>query len=247
MTSGREPDRPGASSPRPNRRRLLAVLGTTAATGLAGCLGGGDGSDGGSDGSDGGDGGDGSDGGDGTGTSDPGGDSVGCSGFTSGYRRFEPGERPFVFTCDYPEILGPFSFPESNSADTITLTRTPSGDGGTKRMIIQQADEGIPANLTGDYGDDWEAFASVDFNGETVEAYHNTNPDMSSATDYHWEMDLPYEVDGETLYFAALFTIEVDVDPDDVSEACQTTMADAATHLVESMEPNPDATVSAAE
>lgn len=226
---------PSTGTTGPNRRRVLAALGGTAATGFAGCLGGGGDGDGNSTDGDGGGNGDG--GGGGNGGS---GGSTGCADLGSDYTTLDPGQSMYIFTCEYPALFGDISISGEGSG-SITVNTTPQSGGRNRRLVIQQGTSGMGTDVYEErqfYSDEkWEAVASVEFGGESMTAYRNTNPDVSTPNSYNWEMFLPHD----SRYYSMVFNLAVGSDPE-VSEECVSTLENAAVHLTESLAPNPDTT-----
>ncbi|MFC7076679.1 hypothetical protein [Haloarcula halophila] len=230
-----------------DRRQVLASLGTAVTVGLAGCSGEpGSGGDGGSSTSDGGSGT--SDGG--SSTSDGAGDTTSnssqtCLDIGSGeYLRFDPGERPFTYTCDYPDVFGEQSaatpgFDENQEGVFIVKLQSPDQNGDFLQLNLQQFVRGTTRDQA-TFPEGWEELTQTEFNGETVTARRSTTV---RRTKEFWRVYLPYEIDGRTLYFESTFNLSTSPNDDEpVSEECLALMEETAIHMTESLAHNPDAT-----
>ncbi|WP_324759793.1 hypothetical protein [Haloarcula montana] len=222
----------GTETPDYSRRRVLGSLGTAVTVGLAGCSGetesGGDGGSSTSDGA-----------GDATSNS-----SQTCLDIGSGYRQFEPGERPFTYTCDYPDVFGEQSaatpgFDENQEGVFIVKLQSPDQNGDFLQLNLQQFVRGTTRDQA-TFPEGWEELTQTEFNGETVTAYRSTTV---RRTKEFWRVYLPYEVDGRTLYFESTFNLSTSPNDDEpVSEECLALMEETAIHMTESLAHNPDAT-----
>ncbi|AAV48301.1 unknown [Haloarcula marismortui ATCC 43049] len=237
---------------RHGRRRVLVSLGTAVTMGLVGCSGddqaGDDGeSNGGTDNN--------ADGASGNGNGNGGSDSSGgsdgsdgssvrvCQDIGSDYRRFEPGERPFAYTCDYPDVFGDQSeatpgFDENAQGLFIVTLGPDSQDGVFLQLNLQQFGRGTTQDQA-TFSETWEELTQTEFNGEAVTASLFTETARSKT---FWGTYLPYEVDGRTLYFETKFTLQVSPEDEEVSDECLEFMEETAIHMTESLELNPDAT-----
>jgi len=116
--------------------------------------------------------------------------------------------------------------PDSQSWDYFQLNLQQTSNGTTEAQAT--------------FGETWESLTQTEFNGETRTAYLYTADARSVTT---CGIYLPYEVDGRTLYFETKFVLRANVpDSEEISRSCIEHMEETATHMLESLTPNPDAT-----
>jgi len=202
------------------RRRLLAATATLA--GLAGC-GGGD---------------DGGGGGDGGGGDGP----VTCADLTSEYTLYDSGENAFVFDVELPAVvIDNAEFEEIADVWELDANRE-WANGDTLEITVQQPPNGSEEERfesASDFGgQEVEQSGTLSFNGEDRPVWA---PPPSKGSGAARTVELPYEVDGEPLYF------KVDTIADsglaESTDECVTAFDEVAEHMVMSLTPNEDSTV----
>lgn len=206
------------------RRRVLAA--TVALAGLAGCGGGGDGGGGGDRGGDGGGG---------------GGGAVACSDLTDGYESYDSGEIPFVFDLELPTAV--LDSAEYDIAAGIFELRAERDweNGDTVEVIAQQnpnARREIRFESASDFGQEVERSGTLSFNGEDRPVWA---PPSSKGSGAARTVELPYEADGEDLYFK--IDIIADTGLAESTEECVTAFDEVVENMVMSLTPNEDSTV----
>lgn len=212
---------PQKRQPTLQRRQVLAA--TAGLTGLAGCIGGG-GDAGGEGDTDGG----------GAGT-------VACSDLTDGYESYDSGEIAFVFDMELPAAL--IDSAEYDIVAGIFELRAERDwvNGDIVNLVAQQnpnARTEVRFESASDFMQDVEQSSTVSFNGEErpVWATETTKAGGASRT-----VELPYDVEGDTLYFKA--DIIVDTGMSESTEECVSAFDEAIDHVVMSLTPNEDSTI----
>lgn len=227
----------------PSRRRILREsAGILLASGVAGCIGGGS-----PDVTD-----DGSGGDDGTGdTENAGGQAddttatgrpgdVACTELDDGYTHFAPGEIPMVAELDYPSALGEMEV--EATIQIVAEARRPAAGSSERELVVgytQMTDGTERSGLQGPGDDDRAVATTVDFGGEEIWVVSNPNSPVNSVG---LNASLPYEVDGETLYFPTNVSLRKTI-TEELSGDCRDAMVAAARHIANSLEPNPDSTI----
>jgi hypothetical protein len=218
------------------RRRVLVAAGSTAAGAfLGGCLTGG-----GSEGSPGDDGSPVDDDGDqGGGEPSAGSGDGSCEAISGGYERFDVGAKPLVCDPELPSLVAGAA--EFQDAYQRVFAQVIDDDvtGGGWTVTVRHQGRNLATPPGG--GDAFpEEAGSFTFGGETVTVWRATEVGDGSASR---RVDLPYDVDGDTLYYQTNVTVKLRYPPDSVEGSCASALEEAADHVATTLVPNPDATV----
>jgi hypothetical protein len=255
---------------RPGRRQFLASLGAVAAFGLAGCSGSGDGDAGDDDSGDGGDGtssdggagdgdavtdsagdgatgdgGSGTDGGsDGSGSddgesSDGSASALACSDLNAGYTAYSGGDGALIAGFEVPTVLaGATEVVPVGSQVWVRAVRPLAADGDAQfHLSITQANES--RETAGVVLDVEETVTEVEFRGETLTVSKFSGTELSGVEQLR--VSLPYDSGDGTRYYPFTVQLEVENAPGgEVTETCDAAIDEAARHVMESLQPDPD-------
>lgn len=222
------------------------MLGVGAVTGIAGCTGSVDDAEAGSDGdgdSGSSDGGVGTDGADDDSGSDDGesggaGDLV-CADLTAGYTAYSDEDGAFFSGFEIPTVLADaVEIMSVGSQVWVRAVRPLTADGDAQfHLSVMQANDG--RETARELLDGEEAVTEIEFNGEAVTVSKLSQREVSGVEQLR--VSLPYDEGDGTRYYPFTVQLEVENAPGgEVSVGCDAAIDEAARHVMESLQPNPD-------